>query len=70
VVLPSAPGFLGVHHSACRLVLERFEIPPELAVAPGPLLRAVFRLTLTALGLLVMCSRHTSLGELDEVAAR
>jgi uncharacterized protein (TIRG00374 family) len=70
VALPSAPGFFGVYHSACRLVLERFEIPAELAVALGTLLHAVFWLTLTGLGLLVMRSRHTSLGELDEVAVR
>jgi hypothetical protein len=68
VALPSAPGFFGVYHSACRLVLERFGISAELAVALGTLLHAVFWLTLTGLGLVVVRSRHTALGELDEVA--
>ena len=39
VALPSAPGFLGVYHSACRLVLERFGISAELALALGTLLQ-------------------------------
>jgi uncharacterized protein (TIRG00374 family) len=68
VALPSAPGFFGVYHSACRLVLERFGISAELAVALGTLLHAVFWLTLTGLGLAVARSRRTSLGELDEAA--
>jgi len=68
VALPSAPGFFGVYHSACRLVLERFGLPPELAVALGTLCHAVFWFTLTGLGFAVMRARHTSLGELDEAA--
>ena len=66
VALPSAPGFFGVYHSACRLVLERFGIAPEMAVALGTLLHAVFWVTLTGLGLLVLRRAHTSLGEIDE----
>jgi uncharacterized membrane protein YbhN (UPF0104 family) len=68
VALPSVPGFFGVYHSACRLVLERFGISAELALALGTLLHAVFWLTLTGLGLAVARSRHTSLGELDGAA--
>ena len=68
VAIPSAPGFFGVYHSACRLVLERFGIAPEMAVALGTLLHAVFWLTLTGLGLLVLRRAHTSLGEIDEAA--
>lgn len=68
VALPSAPGFFGVYHSACRLVLERFGIPAEMALALGTLMHAVFWFTLTGLGLAVARSRHTSLGELDEAA--
>jgi uncharacterized protein (TIRG00374 family) len=67
VALPSAPGFFGVYHSACRLFLERFGIPAELALALGTLCHAVFWFTLTGLGFAVMRSRRTSLGELDEV---
>jgi hypothetical protein len=68
VALPSAPGFFGLYHSACRLVFERFGIPSELAVALGTLLHAVFWVSLTLLGLLVLRARHTSLGELDAAA--
>jgi uncharacterized protein (TIRG00374 family) len=68
VALPSAPGFFGLYHSACRLVFERFGIPSELAVALGTLLHAVFWVSLTLLGLAVLRARHTSLGELDAAA--
>jgi uncharacterized protein (TIRG00374 family) len=69
VALPSAPGFFGVYHSACRLVLQGLGLPPEMAVALGTLLHAVFWLTLTGLGLLVLRRARTSLGELDQAAA-
>jgi uncharacterized protein (TIRG00374 family) len=65
VALPSAPGFFGLYHSACRLVLERFGMAPEIAVAVGTLLHAVFWLTLTVLGLVVLRLRKTPLEELD-----
>jgi uncharacterized protein (TIRG00374 family) len=68
VALPSAPGFFGLYHSACRLVLERFGIAPEMAVALGTLLHAVFWVTLTGLGLFVLRRAHTSLDEIDEAA--
>lgn len=68
VALPSAPGFFGVYHSACRLVLQSYGIAPEKAVALGTLLHAVFWLTLTALGFAVLRSRHTTLGEIDRAA--
>ncbi len=65
VALPSAPGFFGLYHSACRLVLERFGMEPEIAVAVGTLLHAVFWITLTVLGLVVLRLRRTPLEELD-----
>lgn len=70
VALPSAPGFFGVYHSACRLVLERFGISPEMAVALGTLFHAVFWVTLTGLGAIVLRIRHTSLGEIDRLTQR
>lgn len=54
VALPSAPGFFGVYHSACRLVLERFGFPAETAVATGTLIHAVFWVVTCALGLLAL----------------
>jgi uncharacterized protein (TIRG00374 family) len=69
VALPSAPGFFGVYHSACRLVLQGLGLPPEKAVALGTLLHAVFWISLTGLGLFVLRRTRTSLGELDAAAA-
>jgi uncharacterized protein (TIRG00374 family) len=68
VALPSAPGFFGAYHLACRLALERFGVSPESAVALGTLSHAVFWVTLTALGLGVLRVRQTSLVEVDEAA--
>jgi uncharacterized protein (TIRG00374 family) len=68
VALPSAPGFFGAYHLACRLALERFGVAPETAVALGTLCHAVFWVTLTALGLVVLRIRQTSLVEVDEAA--
>lgn len=68
VALPSAPGFFGVYHSACRLVLERFGMAPEMAVALGTLLHAVFWVTLTLVGFVVLRARHTRFEDLDRVA--
>jgi uncharacterized membrane protein YbhN (UPF0104 family) len=64
VALPSAPGFFGVYHSACRLVLEELGLSPELAVALGTLLHAVFWLTFTTLGFVALRWGMTSLGDL------
>jgi len=68
VALPSAPGFFGPYHYACKVALERFGIPPETAIALGTLIHAVFWLSLTGLGLAVLRARHTSLHVIDEVA--
>jgi uncharacterized protein (TIRG00374 family) len=68
VAVPSAPGFFGLFHLACKIALMRFGVAPETAVAAGTLIHATMWVTLTSLGLLVLRSRHTSLGEIDEVA--
>lgn len=68
VALPSAPGFFGLFHLACKIALLRFGVAPETAVAAGTLIHAMMWVTLTSLGLLVLRARHTSLGEVDEVA--
>lgn len=70
VAFPSAPGFFGLYHSACRLVLERFGMSSETAVAIGTLLHAVFWVSLTLLGLAVLRSRRTSLGDVDRAVGR
>jgi uncharacterized protein (TIRG00374 family) len=68
VAIPSAPGFFGTYHAACRLALEPLGVGPEDAVALGTLLHAVFWVTLTLLGFAVLRSRHTSFGELEQAA--
>jgi len=68
VALPSAPGFFGLFHAACRFALVAFGIAPATAVAAGTLLHGVMWVTLTTAGLLVLRIRHTSLGEVDEAA--
>jgi uncharacterized protein (TIRG00374 family) len=66
VALPSAPGFFGIFHAACRFALERFGVAPETAVAAGTLIHGVMWLMLTGLGLAVLRFRRTSLGEVEE----
>ena len=65
VALPSAPGFFGLFHYACRVALVRFGISPDAAVAAGTLIHSVMWLTLTAMGLAVLRIRRTSLSEVD-----
>jgi uncharacterized protein (TIRG00374 family) len=64
VALPSAPGFFGAYHLACKLALMRFGVPEATAVALGTIFHAVFWVTLTALGLLVLRLRRTSFSDL------
>jgi uncharacterized protein (TIRG00374 family) len=68
VALPSAPGFFGPYHAACWLALRPFGVPKELALALGTLCHAVFWLTTTGLGLLVLRSRRSSLEALQAAA--
>jgi uncharacterized protein (TIRG00374 family) len=68
VALPSAPGFFGIFHYACRLALVRSGVSPETAVAAGTLIHSVMWLTLSALGFAVLRSRRTSLAEVDHAA--
>ncbi len=68
VALPSAPGFFGLFHLAWKIALLRFGGTPETAVAAGTLIHAMMWVSLTRLGLRVLRSRRTSLGEVDEMA--
>ncbi len=68
VAIPSAPGFFGTYHAACRIALEPFGVSPELAVALGTLLHAAFWLIVTPLGFAVLRFRHTSWQELERAA--
>jgi uncharacterized protein (TIRG00374 family) len=68
VAIPSAPGFFGTFHAACKLALEPLGVDPETAVALGTLIHGVFWITLTLLGFAVLRSRHTSWGDLEQAA--
>lgn len=69
VALPSAPGFFGVFHWACKLALVRFGVAPATALAAGTLIHAVMWITLTSAGLAVLRFRRTSLEEVDQAVA-
>ncbi|MDJ0848459.1 MAG: lysylphosphatidylglycerol synthase transmembrane domain-containing protein [Myxococcota bacterium] len=69
VALPSAPGFFGIFHWACKLALLRFGIAPDEAVAAGTLIHGVMWVTLTSMGLAVLRFRRTTLHDVDEAAA-
>jgi hypothetical protein len=54
VALPSAPGFFGPYHLAAREALARFGVGEGQALALGTLSHAVFWITTSAVGLLVL----------------
>jgi uncharacterized protein (TIRG00374 family) len=66
VAIPSAPGFFGPYHLACRAALTRFGVPQAQALAVGTLAHGIFWVTVTALGLWVLRSHGSSLDELEE----
>jgi hypothetical protein len=63
VALPSAPGFFGPYHAACWVALQPLGVPKEAAIALGTLSHAVFWITVTLTGLVVLRFRHTRLEE-------
>jgi hypothetical protein len=69
VAIPSAPGFFGTYHAACKLALEPLGVAPEVAVALGTLVHGIFWVTLTLLGFAALRSRHTSFEELEQLAS-
>jgi uncharacterized protein (TIRG00374 family) len=56
VGLPSAPGFFGVYHAACVVVLTPLGVSRELALALGALAHGVFWLSIIAFGLIALRS--------------
>jgi uncharacterized protein (TIRG00374 family) len=65
VSIPSAPGFFGPYHLACREALSRFGVPDAEALALGTLVHAVYWVTVTGLGLAVLHRRGASLASLE-----
>ncbi|MBW2275556.1 MAG: flippase-like domain-containing protein [Deltaproteobacteria bacterium] len=70
VAIPSAPGFFGTYQLAFNAVLERFGVEPATALAIGLVVWFVFWITLVSLGLLVLRTQHTSLGELTHQSGK
>lgn len=68
VSLPSAPGFFGLYHTACRLALDLFGVPHDQAVALGTVSHLTFWVSLTALGLGALRFGRTSFGDMEEAA--
>ena len=68
VSVPSAPGFFGPYHLACREALSRFGVPDAEALALGTLVHAVYWVTVTGLGLALLRRRGGSLAALEAVA--
>jgi len=69
VALPSAPGFFGVYHAACRYTLTPLGVSTERALALGTLAHAVFWLVTSGIGLFCLRGRRSQLGEAVSSAA-
>jgi len=63
VAVPSAPGFAGTYHAACKAALVPLGVVPEVALALGTLSHLVFWITMTGAGLIALRSRGTGLSE-------
>lgn len=61
VAVPSAPGFFGVFHAACREALGPLGVSPDLALAMGTLAHVVFWLTYVVCGLFALRAVGTGL---------
>jgi len=64
---PSAPGFFGVYHFACKEALELFGISPEVAVAFGTVVHLGYWIPVTGAGLLVAVRSGMRLTDLTHV---
>lgn len=63
VAVPSAPGFAGTYHAACKAALVPLGVVPEVALALGTLSHLVFWLSMTAAGLIALRSRGKGLSD-------
>jgi hypothetical protein len=68
IALPSAPGFFGPYHLAAREALGRFGVAQEPALALGTLTHALFWVTTSALGVLVLRFGGARVTDLAEAA--
>lgn len=64
VAAPSAPGFFGVFHFACREALALFGVPRAVAVAYGTLVHITYWLPVTLIGSVVAAQTGARLAEI------
>jgi uncharacterized protein (TIRG00374 family) len=64
VAAPSAPGFFGVFHFACREALHLFGVPRAVAVAYGTLVHITYWLPVTVIGGIVAAQTGARLAEI------
>jgi glycosyltransferase 2 family protein len=64
VAAPSAPGFFGVFHFACREALHLFGVPRAVAVAYGTLVHITYWLPVTLIGTVVAAQAGARLAEI------
>jgi uncharacterized membrane protein YbhN (UPF0104 family) len=64
IAAPSAPGFFGVYHFACREALALFGVPSALAVAYGTLVHVGYWVPVTAAGLLAAAASGARMRDL------
>ncbi len=64
VAIPSAPGFFGVYHAACREALGPLGVSADMALAMGTLSHVVFWVTFVICGVLALRAVGTGLRDL------
>jgi glycosyltransferase 2 family protein len=64
VAAPSAPGFFGVFHFACREALHLFGVPRAVAVAYGTVVHMTYWLPVTLIGTFVAAQTGARLAEI------
>jgi hypothetical protein len=64
IAAPSAPGFFGVFHFACREALGLFGVSRSVAVAYGTLVHMTYWIPVTLIGGVVAAQSGARLGEL------
>lgn len=68
ILIPSAPGFVGVYHAGVAFTLSLYDVPTDQAGAFALVLHAAQYLPITALGFYYLKKRHLSLDRLEEEA--
>ncbi len=68
ILIPSAPGFIGIFHGAAVFVMQRYNLDDTASVSFAIVLHAAQYMTLTLLGFYYLRKAHLSLAVLQEAA--